>query len=89
MITHPDLLTIIISAISGDQVQLIDTEVHNMHTKLQEILRNQSEIGWRKFRLGFWKTAWRAVQKAYAKERGKKQMEIHGIQKIKHNYGSI
>ena len=65
--THPDLVTIIIKAIADDQVQLLDTEGHSMHEKLQKILLTQKEIGWRNFRLGFWATAWLEVQTAYAK----------------------
>ena len=43
-----------------------------MHTQLQEILRTQSDIGWRNFQLGFWAKEWRGVQTAYAKERGRR-----------------
>ena len=70
--THPDLVTLIIRTVEREQVHLIDTEGHQLHSLLQDILHTQTDIGWRNFRLGLWSQAWKGVQTAYAKDRGYK-----------------
>ena len=47
--THPDLVTLIVRTVVTEQVQLIGTEGHRLHSLLQDILHTQTDIDWRNF----------------------------------------
>ena len=77
--SHPDLVTLMLQSMKVRQHQrvMVDVQVHQHGSQLQNLLDSQCAIGWDKVRLGFWSAQWKNVQAQYAQERGIKQDAAH------------